>query len=37
MIITYSWLKEHLNTKANEAKTIEQLTSIGLEVEGMLR
>ncbi len=35
MIITYSWLKEHLNTKANEAKTIEQLTSIGLEVEGL--
>ena len=33
MIITHSWLKEHLNTKANEAKTIEQLTSIGLEVE----
>ena len=35
MIITYPWLKEHLNTKANEAKTIEQLTSIGLEVEGI--
>ncbi len=35
MIITYPWLKEHLNTKANEAKTIEQLTSIGLEVEGV--
>jgi len=35
MIITYSWLKEHLNTKANQAKTIEQLTSIGLEVEGV--
>ena len=35
MIITHSWLKEHLNTKANEAKTIEQLTSIGLEVEGI--
>jgi len=33
MIVTYSWLKEHLNTKANEAKTMEQLTSIGLEVE----
>jgi phenylalanyl-tRNA synthetase beta chain len=33
MIITYSWLKEHLNSKANEARTIEQLTSIGLEVE----
>ena len=35
MIITYPWLKEHLNTKANETKIIEQLTSIGLEVEGV--
>ena len=35
MIITYPWLKEHLKTKANEAKTIEQLTSIGLEVESV--
>ena len=35
MIITYSWLKEHLNTKANEAKIIDQLTSIGLEVESV--
>jgi len=35
MIVTYPWLKEHLNTKANETKTIEQLTSIGLEVEGI--
>ena len=35
MIITYSWLKEHLNTKANEAKTMKQLASIGLEVEGI--
>ena len=35
MIITYPWLREHLNTKANEAKIIEQLTSIGLEVEGI--
>jgi len=35
VIITYPWLKEHLNTKANEAKTIEQLTSIGLEVESV--
>jgi len=33
VIITYPWLKEHLKTKANEAKTIDQLTSIGLEVE----
>jgi phenylalanyl-tRNA synthetase beta chain len=35
MIITYPWLKEHLNTRANEAKIIDQLTSIGLEVEGV--
>jgi len=35
MIITYPWLKEHLNIKANETKTIEQLTSIGLEVESI--
>jgi phenylalanyl-tRNA synthetase beta chain len=35
MIITYPWLKEHLSTKANEAKIMEQLTSIGLEVEGI--
>ena len=35
MIITYPWLKEHLKTKASEAKIIEQLTSIGLEVEGI--
>jgi len=35
MIITYTWLKDHLKTKANEAKTMEQLTKIGLEVEGI--
>jgi len=35
MIITYPWLKEHLNTKVNEVKMIEQLTSIGLEVESI--
>jgi len=35
MIITYPWLREHLNTKANETKMIQQLTSIGLEVEGV--
>ena len=35
MIITVPWLKEHLNTKANEEKIIEQLTSIGLEVENV--
>ena len=35
MIITIPWLKEHLHTKANEAKIIDQLTNIGLEVEGI--
>ena len=35
MIITIPWLKEHLHTKANEAKIIEQLTNIGLEVENI--
>ncbi len=35
MIITVPWLKEHLNTKANELKIIKQLTNIGLEVEGI--
>jgi phenylalanyl-tRNA synthetase beta chain len=35
VIITYPWLKEHLNTKAKEAEIIKQLTSIGLEVEGV--
>ena len=36
MIITIPWLKEHLQTKANETKIIDQLTSIGLEVEQVL-
>ena len=36
MIITFPWLKEHLNTKVNEAKILEQLTSIGLEVESVI-
>jgi phenylalanyl-tRNA synthetase beta chain len=35
MIITIPWLKEHLQTKANEAKIVEQLTNIGLEVESI--
>jgi phenylalanyl-tRNA synthetase beta chain len=35
MIITIPWLKEHLNTIANEAKILEQLTKIGLEVESV--
>ncbi len=33
MIITLSWLKNHLNTKANVNTVIEKLTNIGLEVE----
>ena len=35
MIITFAWLKEHLKTKANEEKILEQLTNIGLEVESV--
>ncbi|RPH00574.1 MAG: phenylalanine--tRNA ligase subunit beta [Candidatus Pelagibacter sp. TMED153] len=35
MIITISWLREHLQTKASEAKIIDQLTNIGLEVENV--
>ena len=35
MIITIPWLKEHLKTKASEANIIDQLTNIGLEVEGI--
>ncbi len=35
MIITIPWLKEHLQTKANESKIIDQLTNIGLEVESV--
>ena len=35
MIITISWLKEHLKTKASESEIINQLTSIGLEVESI--
>jgi phenylalanyl-tRNA synthetase beta chain len=35
MIITFPWLKEHLNTKANEGKILDQLTNIGLEVESV--
>ena len=33
MIITLSWLKDHLITNANLAKIIDKLTGIGLEVE----
>jgi len=35
MIITISWLKEHLKTSAKESEIIDQLTNIGLEVEGI--
>ena len=35
MIITLPWLKEHLSTKANEGKILDQLTNIGLEVESV--
>jgi phenylalanyl-tRNA synthetase beta chain len=35
MIITIPWLKEHLQTKVSEEKIINQLTNIGLEVEGI--
>ena len=35
MIITIPWLKEHLKTKSKEGEIINQLTNIGLEVEGV--
>ena len=35
MIITLPWLKEHLETKANQTDLINKLTNIGLEVEGI--
>ena len=35
MIITIPWLKEHLKTSAKEREIINQLTNIGLEVEGV--
>ena len=35
MIITLSWLKDHLITNANLGKIIDKLTDIGLEVEGL--
>ena len=35
MIITIPWLKEHLKTSAKEREIINQLTNIGLEVEGI--
>ena len=35
MILTLSWLKNHLNTKANINQVVEKLTNIGLEVEAI--
>ena len=35
MIITLSWLKDHLITNANLGKIIDKPTSIGLEVEAI--
>ena len=35
MILTLSWLKNHLNTKASINEIIKKLTNIGLEVESI--
>tara|TARA_Y100000992_G_scaffold74530_1_gene47056 strand:+ start:330 stop:2738 length:2409 start_codon:yes stop_codon:yes gene_type:complete len=35
MKLTFNWLKDHLKTNLKEGKLLEQLTSIGLEVEGV--
>ncbi len=35
MIISMSWLKNHLSTKANINQVVERLTEIGLEVENV--
>ena len=35
MIITLSWLKNHLSTKANIDTLVKKLTDIGLEVENI--
>ena len=35
MKITYDWLKDHLKTNQTEKKLLEQLTNVGLEVEGV--
>ena len=35
MKITFEWLKDHLSTNLKEEKLLEQLTNIGLEVEGI--
>ena len=34
MKITFDWIKDHLDTKFKEDKLLEQLTNVGLEVEG---
>ena len=35
MIISLSWLKNHIATKANLNQVVERLTEIGLEVENI--
>ena len=35
MKITFDWIKDHLDTKLKEDKLLEQLTNVGLEVEGV--
>ena len=35
MKITFDWLKDHLDTKLNEDKLLDQLTNVGLEVESV--
>ena len=35
MIISLSWLKNHLSTKANLNQIVERLTKVGLEVESV--
>ena len=35
MKITFDWLKDHLKTNLKEKNLLEQLTNIGLEVEGV--
>jgi phenylalanyl-tRNA synthetase beta chain len=35
MKITFDWLKDHLKTNLKEAKLLDQLTNVGLEVESI--
>ena len=35
MKITFDWIKDHLDTKFKEDKLLDQLTNVGLEVEGV--